>query len=94
MAQANTSGSPVTPLADQPTVRDRVQLVINWLRPVVQSDGGDVELVDVSPEGVVQVRFHGACIGCPSSNMTLKQGIERNIRDKVPEVSQVVAVGE
>ncbi|HUO08748.1 MAG TPA: NifU family protein [Phycisphaerae bacterium] len=75
-------------------MKDRVQLVINWLRPVIQSDGGDVELVDVSPEGVVHIRFHGACIGCPSSDMTLRQGIERNIREKVPEVSQVVATAE
>ncbi|MGN6369111.1 MAG: NifU family protein [Phycisphaerae bacterium] len=80
--------------AAQPTVKDRVQRVINWLRPVIQSDGGDVELIDVSTEGVVQIRFHGACIGCPSSNMTLREGIERNIREKVPEVSQVVALPE
>jgi Fe-S cluster biogenesis protein NfuA len=87
MTQANppTAGA-------EPTVKDRVQLVINWLRPVIQSDGGDVELIDVSAEGVVQIRFHGACIGCPSSDMTLRQGIERNIREKVPEVSQVVAI--
>jgi Fe-S cluster biogenesis protein NfuA len=78
----------------QPSVKDRVQRVINWLRPVIQSDGGDVELIDVSAEGVVQIRFHGACIGCPSSTMTLREGIERNIREKVPEVSQVVAVAE
>ena len=78
----------------QPTVKDRVQVVINWLRPVIQSDGGDVELVDVSADGVVKVRFHGACIGCPSSTMTLREGIERNIREKVPEVSQVVALAE
>ncbi len=78
----------------QPSVKDRVQLVINWLRPVIQSDGGDVELIDVSAEGVVRVRFHGACIGCPSSTMTLREGIERNIREKVPEVSQVVALAD
>jgi Fe-S cluster biogenesis protein NfuA len=80
--------------AAHPSVKDRVQLVINWLRPVIQSDGGDVELIDVSAEGVVRVRFHGACIGCPSSTMTLREGIERNIREKVPEVSQVVALAE
>ena len=74
------------------TVRDRVESVIQWMRPIVQSDGGDVELVDVSPEGVVRVRFHGACVGCPSSTVTLQQGIERNIREKVSEVGQVVAV--
>src|SRR5262245_51293887 len=68
-----------------PTVRDRVQTVIAWMRPVIQSDGGDIELLDVTPEGVASIRFHGACVGCPSSTNTLKSGIERNIREKVPE---------
>ena len=74
------------------SVRDRVQGVINLIRPAVQADGGDIELVDVVSDGVVQVRFHGACHGCPSSNLTLHMGIERNLRDKVPEVTRVVAV--
>lgn len=76
------------------SIDDRVQLVINWLRPIIQSDGGDVELVNVSADGIVQIRLHGACIGCPSSELTLRQGIERNIRDKVPEVTQVIALTE
>ena len=76
------------------SIKDRVQSVINWLRPIIQSDGGDLELVDVTPENVVRVRFHGACVGCPSSTNTLQNGIERNIREKVPEVSQVVSVEE
>lgn len=80
----------ITPPPD--SVKDRVQSVIDWLRPILQSDGGDLELVDVSSQGVVQVRFRGACVGCPSSSVDLKHGIERNIRDKVPEVTQVVAV--
>jgi Fe-S cluster biogenesis protein NfuA len=74
------------------TVRDKVQGVINLIRPAVQADGGDIELVDVNPEGVVQIRFHGACHGCPSSTMTLQHGIERNLREKVPEVTQVIPV--
>ena len=74
------------------TVRDRVQSVINLIRPAVQADGGDIELVDVTAEGVVQIRFHGACHGCPSSNLTLHHGIERNLRDRVPEVTRVVPV--
>jgi Fe-S cluster biogenesis protein NfuA len=74
------------------TVRDRVQNVINLIRPAVQADGGDIELVDVSGDGVVQIRFHGACHGCPSSNMTLKDGIIRNLREKVPEVTSVIPV--
>jgi Fe-S cluster biogenesis protein NfuA len=73
-------------------VRDRVQGVINLIRPAVQADGGDIELVDVTAEGVVQIRFHGACHGCPSSSMTLHQGIERNLRERIPEVTRVVAV--
>jgi Fe-S cluster biogenesis protein NfuA len=86
---------PIPASASSPSpasVKDRVQSVINWMRPIIQSDGGDLELVDVSAEGVVQVRFHGACVGCPSSTVTLQQGIERNIREKVPEVREVVAV--
>ena len=75
-----------------PSVRDKVQNVINLIRPAVQADGGDIELVDVSEAGVVQIRFHGACHGCPSSNLTLQHGIERNLRDKVPEVTRVVPV--
>ena len=76
----------------QTTVRDRVQGVINLIRPAVQADGGDIELVDVAADGVVQIRFHGACHGCPSSNLTLQHGIERNLRDRVPEVTRVVPV--
>jgi Fe-S cluster biogenesis protein NfuA len=74
------------------TVKDRVQSVINLIRPAVQADGGDIELVDVTAEGVVQIRFHGACHGCPSSTMTLQMGIERNLREKIPEVTSVVPV--
>jgi Fe-S cluster biogenesis protein NfuA len=73
-------------------VRERVQNVINLIRPAVQADGGDIELVDVTEAGVVQIRFHGACHGCPSSTMTLHMGIERNLRERVPEVTQVVPV--
>ena len=71
---------------------DRVQAVIDLIRPAVQADGGDIELVGVTDDGVVQVRFHGACNGCPSSNLTLHMGIERNLKDQVPQVTRVVAV--
>ena len=74
------------------SIRDRVQGVINLIRPAVQADGGDIELVNVAEDGEVQIRFHGACHGCPSSNLTLQMGIERNLRDKVPEVTRVVPV--
>ncbi len=78
--------------SDSPALRRDVQEIINLIRPAVQADGGDVELVDVLPDGVVQIRFHGACHGCPSSNMTLHMGIERNLKQHVPQIKQVVAV--
>lgn len=73
-------------------IKDRVQKIIDQLRPAIQSDGGDLELVDVDANGVVQVRLHGACIGCPSAAMTLKFGVERNLKQHVPEVTEVVCV--
>jgi len=73
-------------------VKDRVAAAIETIRPFIQSDGGDIELVDVDDQGVVQVRLHGACVGCPASQMTLKLGVERNLKEKVPEVSEVVCV--
>ncbi|MCK6457037.1 MAG: NifU family protein [Phycisphaerae bacterium] len=73
-------------------MRQRVAEVISVIRPAVQSDGGDLELVDVTADGVVSVRLHGACVGCPSAAMTLKMGIERNLREHVPEVREVVCV--
>lgn len=76
----------------QTSLYDRVESVINRIRPAVQSDGGDLELVGVSDQGIVQIRLHGACVGCPSSTMTLKMGIERNVRERVPEVVAVEQV--
>lgn len=73
------------------SLQDRVKRVIDAIRPAVQGDGGDVELIEVSAGGVVKVRFHGACVGCPSSAMTLKMGIERNLKQYVPEVTEVLA---
>ena len=73
-------------------VRDRVEEILNLMRPAVQADGGDLELVAVSEAGVVRVRLHGACVGCPSSNMTLQAGIERNLKRYVPGVTGVEAV--
>lgn len=71
---------------------ERVEEVVNLIRPPVQADGGDVEVVEVTPEGVVRVRLHGACVGCPSSTMTLQMGIERTLRQRIPEVTAVEAV--
>jgi len=73
-------------------LEDRVRTTIEAIRPAVQADGGDIELVNVTGDGVVQIRFHGACHGCPSRPLTLQHGIERNLREKVPEVTQVVPV--
>ena len=75
-------------------IRDRVVRILNLIRPAVQSDGGDLELVDVTEAGLVRIRLHGACVGCPSSSMTLKVGIEQNLREHVPEVTGVEAVAD
>ncbi|GAB5495386.1 MAG: NifU family protein [Phycisphaerales bacterium] len=73
-------------------LEERVVRILNLIRPSVQSDGGDVELIDISDEGVVKIRLHGACVGCPSSSVTLKLGIERNLKEHIPEITSVVAV--
>lgn len=74
------------------SLRQQVEEVLNLIRPAVQSDGGDLELVEVTPEGAVLVRLHGACVGCPSSTMTLQTGIERNLKARIPGVTSVRAV--
>jgi Fe-S cluster biogenesis protein NfuA len=83
-----------TPLSslDPADLRSQVQEVINLIRPAVQADGGDIELVDVLGDGTVHVRFHGACHGCPSSTMTLHHGIERNLRERLPQITRVLPV--
>lgn len=73
-------------------MRERVEAVIDKIRPFLQADGGDIELIDVDGEGLVKVRLLGACGGCPMSQMTLKQGVERAIREQIPEIKEVVAV--
>ena len=75
-----------------PVDLEQVAKVLDLIRPAVQSDGGDVELVNITDSGVVQVRLHGACVGCPSSVMTLQAGIERNLKQRVPGVTAVHAV--
>jgi len=73
-------------------MKERIEAAINKVRPALQADGGNVELVEVSPDGIVKVRLTGACGGCPMSQMTLKMGIERVIKQEVPEVKEVVAL--
>ncbi|MCR4438377.1 MAG: NifU family protein [bacterium] len=72
-------------------MQEKVKEVLDRIRPALQRDGGDVELVEVK-DGIVSVRLKGACGGCPMSQMTLKMGIEREIKKLVPEVKQVIAV--
>ena len=73
-------------------MREQVEKVIEQLRvAVVQPDGGDLELIDVSDDGVVRIRLHGSCAGCISSTTTLRNGIERYLRHKLPQVTRVVA---
>jgi Fe-S cluster biogenesis protein NfuA len=72
-------------------VKDKVESALAHIRPMLQADGGDVELVAVE-EGVVKLRLKGACAGCPVSELTLKQGIERVLKEQIPEIKEVVAV--
>jgi Fe-S cluster biogenesis protein NfuA len=72
-------------------LRDKVATVLDEVRPALQRDGGDVELVDIV-DGIVQVKLQGACRGCPMSQMTLAFGIERMLKAKVPEVVSVQAI--
>ncbi len=73
-------------------MREKVETVLNQIRPALQADGGDIELVDITKEGVVKVRLVGACVGCPMSTMTLALGIERTLKERVPGVKRVEAV--
>jgi Fe-S cluster biogenesis protein NfuA len=71
---------------------EQVDEILQQLRPFLLRDGGDCELVDVTEEGVVEIKLLGACGSCPSSSVTLYAGIERSIRDELPEVSRVIQV--
>ncbi|MHC4717269.1 MAG: NifU family protein [Planctomycetota bacterium] len=80
-------------MAEDKTFNDRVQEIIEKIRPHIQGDGGDIELVSAEEEsGKVSVRLQGACKACPMSQMTLKMGVERTLKQHVPEVTEVVAV--
>ena len=72
-------------------MKEKVQSVIDRIRPALQADGGDVEVVDVQ-DGVVKLRLKGACVGCPMSEMTLRGGIERLLRQEIPDLKQVESV--
>jgi len=72
-------------------MKDQVEAALSDIRPALQADGGDVELVDVE-DGVVKVRLTGACGSCPMATMTLKFGVEKILKERIPEVKEVVTV--
>lgn len=74
------------------TMKIEVQQALEEIRPMLQADGGDVELVEVTEDGIVRVRLQGACQGCPMSQMTVKNGIERLLKEKVAGVTEVESV--
>jgi Fe-S cluster biogenesis protein NfuA len=76
----------------QSTFEQKVQTIIDAIRPNLQSHGGDVELVATEKDKIVKVRLQGACSGCPGARMTLKLGIERLLKEKIPQVKEVIAV--
>ena len=76
-----------------PTTKDKVREILNQIRPALQADGGDVELVEVTDAGVVKVKLHGACSHCMGAVMTLKNVVEARIRAVVPEIKSVERVG-
>ncbi|MDY6843404.1 MAG: NifU family protein [Thermodesulfobacteriota bacterium] len=73
-------------------MEEKIERALNKIRPSIMSDGGNVELVEVASDGVVKVKLSGACKGCPMSQMTLKQSVERIIKEEIHEVKEVVAV--
>ena len=74
-------------------MKDRVEKALDRIRPALQNDGGNVELVDLDEaKGIVKVKLVGACGSCPMSQMTLRMGVERVLRDEIPEITEVVAV--
>ena len=73
--------------------REEVEKALDEVRPMLMSDGGNVELIDVNDEGVVLVKLQGSCSGCPSATITLRQGIERIVKEKVPSVTAVESIG-
>lgn len=73
-------------------MREEVQAALDIIRPQLQADGGDAEIVEITDEGIVKLRLKGACGGCPMSQMTLKMGIERVLKERVPAVKSVESV--
>jgi len=72
--------------------KQKVEEILDQIRPAIQSDGGDVELINIREDNVIEVRLQGACKGCPMATLTLKAGIERVIKEHLPEVKEVISV--
>jgi len=87
-----TTHEELKPYERSKIMREEVQAALDLVRPQLQADGGDAEIVDVTDDGVVRLRLTGACGGCPMSQMTLKMGIERILKERVPTVKSVEAV--
>jgi Fe-S cluster biogenesis protein NfuA len=77
---------------EKDTLKERVESALKKIRPSLQAEGGNVELIEVTPDRTVKVKLTGACSGCPMSQMTLKMGIGRMLKQEVPEVKDVVEV--
>jgi Fe-S cluster biogenesis protein NfuA len=73
------------------TEKEKVEAVLNQIRPALQADGGDIQLIGVK-DGIVSVKLQGHCAGCPMSQMTIKNGVERILKEQIPEVKEVVSV--
>ena len=95
MPGSSLGGGPSTGSSEEFVVRDKVAEVIEVVRPAIQADGGDISLLDVDEAaGIVTVELSGACVSCPASTVTLKAGIERIMKDRVPGVTEVRQPGE
>ncbi len=95
VAAVAESSNPQSPTVDASAVESEVAKVIAAVRPAVQADKGDIELVSVDVEtGIVEVELKGACTSCPASSQTLKAGVERIMKDRVPSITEVVNVGQ
>jgi Fe-S cluster biogenesis protein NfuA len=73
-------------------MREKVETALNKIKPSLMADGGDVELIEASEDGIVKVKLTGACGSCPMSQMTLKMGIERILKEEIPEIKEVISV--
>ncbi len=79
-------------MAENTSIKERVLKALDRVRPYLQSDGGDIQLIEITKDNIVKVKFHGACYGCPYSMQTLKAGVEQALLKEVPEIKSVVSV--